>query len=145
MANWWVSKKLNELTPEQWEALCDGCGKCCMVKVEDEDTGELFATSLSCQLFDSNKCACVDYSKRLSKVPDCRKITAENVLDIPWLPKSCSYVLRAQGLELPEWHHLMCGDKQQVHTVGRSVRGRAIPLGNVNEDDIEDYILGKLV
>jgi uncharacterized cysteine cluster protein YcgN (CxxCxxCC family) len=125
---------------QEWESLCDGCGKCCLSKLEDEDTGEIHWTSVACRLFDAGKCACRDYSRRNALVPDCIILTPENVRTIAWLPKTCGYRLVAEGKDLFDWHPLKSGGPESVHRAGISVRGRVTAF----EDDLsdsDDYLL----
>lgn len=130
----WETTPLDRLDRAQWEALCDGCGKCCLHKLEDEETGELAATNVSCRLLDRATARCSDYRNRRAYVPDCVRLTARAVLGgIAWLPATCAYRLRGEGLPLPEWHHLVCGDPEAVHRAGESVRG-----WTVSEDDAGD-------
>lgn len=118
---------LEDLTREEWEALCDGCGKCCLHKLEDADTGEICPTDIACKLLDIEGCRCSDYRSRKAKVPGCLRLTARNVGDQAWLPGTCAYRLRAEGKPLPAWHYLVCGDREAVHRAGQSVRGWAVP------------------
>ncbi len=121
-----VSKPLMEMTPEEWESLCDGCGLCCQIRVEDEDTGEIALSNVACRYLclDSHRCA--DYANRQANVPDCVKVTPENAAELTWMPSTCAYRLAALGLPLPKWHHLVCGDVNRVHTHGPSMRGSVI-------------------
>ena len=130
----WQTKTLEELSPQEWEALCDGCGKCCLAKLEDEDTGEIYWTSVGCRLFDGNSCRCKDYDNRLASVPDCIRLTPQNVRTIPWLPATCAYRLVAEGRNLYWWHHLVSGSRETVHQAGVSVRGRV----TASEDELPD-------
>lgn len=114
---------LEGLTHEEWEALCDGCGKCCLHKVEDEDTGRIYFTDVACRLLDRTSGRCRDYAHRRRHVPDCVRLTPETVDGIAWLPKSCAYRLRREGKPLPDWHYLLSGDTEAVHRAGESVRG----------------------
>jgi len=125
-------KPLEDLTRAQWESLCDGCGRCCLVKLEDEDTGRIHFTDVTCRLFDAQSCRCTDYPGRKAKVPDCVKLTPKRVREIPWLPPTCAYRLVAEGKDLYPWHPLLSGDPESVHRAGVSVRGRAGP----HEDEI---------
>lgn len=140
-APWWINKTLAELDEHQWEALCDGCGLCCLAKLEDEDSGEIVFTRVACQLLDRDSCRCRDYGNRLQKVADCLRLTADNVGDIDWLPPTCAYRLRHEGKALPPWHPLISGSKESVHEAGVSVRGRVISENDVHPDGLDEYIV----
>lgn len=122
----WEHKSLAELTAEEWEALCDGCGKCCLEKLEDAHTGEISYTNVACRLLDLSSCRCRRYAHRHRWVPNCQQITVELIREVSWLPSTCAYRLRADGRPLPRWHYLVCGSRDMVHRVGASVRGRAV-------------------
>ena len=124
---------LEALNRGEWEALCDGCGKCCVHKVEDELSGEFHATNVACRLLDRNSGRCSDYKHRKALIPDCIRLSMANVRTLPWLPRTCAYRLRAEGKPLPDWHYLVCGDPEAVHRAGVSVRGWTI-----SEDDSGD-------
>jgi uncharacterized cysteine cluster protein YcgN (CxxCxxCC family) len=132
-ARFWEDTPLDKLDRGQWEALCDGCGKCCLHKLEDEETGELFATNVACRLLDRRTAQCSDYRHRRAFGPDCVRLTAGNVASIDWLPSTCAYRLRAEGKPLPDWHYLVCGDREAVKRAGESVSG-----WTVSEDDAGD-------
>jgi uncharacterized cysteine cluster protein YcgN (CxxCxxCC family) len=117
---------IERLTTPEWEALCDGCGNCCLHKAEDEDTGAIYPTNVACKLLDIPSARCSDYGNRKRHVPDCLKLNPKLALTIDWLPETCAYRLRADNLPLPDWHYLICGDPEGVHRAGISVRGRAI-------------------
>lgn len=119
-------RPLSSLSREQWEALCDGCGKCCLHKVEDEDTGDIYMTNVACKLLNLKTAACSDYRNRRAFVPDCVRLTARLAGQLSWLPATCAYRLRANGEDLPPWHHLICGDREEVHRAGASIRGKVI-------------------
>lgn len=117
---------LDSLSRVQWEALCDGCGKCCLHKVEDEDTGRIYPTNVACKLLDLKTARCRDYRNRRAYVPDCLRLTPALTRELSWLPDSCAYRLRAAGKPLPDWHYLISGDREAVHRAGASVAGRVI-------------------
>jgi uncharacterized cysteine cluster protein YcgN (CxxCxxCC family) len=123
----WRRKSLAEMTRAEWESLCDGCGKCCLEKLEDAESGEISHTNVACRLLDVRTCRCTRYAERHRFVPNCEQLDPENVRRFQWLPSSCAYRLLAEGGELPWWHHLLSGDPELVHRVGASVRGRAVP------------------
>jgi hypothetical protein len=123
---YWEAKSLTEMTREEWEGLCDGCGLCCLIRFEDEDTGEVFATKVHCRLFDAERCACTDYANRREQVPDCIKLTPWNIEALAWMPKSCGYRRVHEGRPLADWHPLISGDPESVHAAGVSVRGQTV-------------------
>jgi uncharacterized cysteine cluster protein YcgN (CxxCxxCC family) len=120
----WRTKTLPEMSEAEWESLCDNCGKCCVISLEDADTGELHLTDVSCKLFDSKKCQCGDYANRKKIVPDCVKLTPKNVPKLDWLPHTCAYRLVSEGKDLQWWHPLVSGDPDTVHVAKVSVRGK---------------------
>ncbi len=132
--NFW-EKPLDELTRAEWESLCDGCGKCCLHKVEDADTGEVHGTNVACKLLDRHSCRCVSYKTRKAFVPDCVRLTPAKAVTLPWLPSTCAYRLRAEGKPLPDWHYLVSGDPESVHQAKQSVRG-----WTVSEDEAGDIV-----
>ncbi len=138
----WKRKTLEELNRVEWESLCDGCGRCCLVKLEDEDSGAVHFTDIACKLFDSANCRCKDYARRLKKVPDCIGLTPAKVRALGWLPPSCAYRLVAEGRDLPWWHPLVSGSQTTVHEAGISVRGRvSIRENEVEPDDYPRHIV----
>jgi uncharacterized protein len=126
-------KPIEALTRAEWEALCDGCGKCCLHKVEDDLSGEIHPTNVACRLLDRHSCRCTNYRGRRAFVPDCVRLTPHAVRSLAWLPSTCAYRLRAEGRPLPHWHYLVSGDPETVHRAGMSVRG-----WTVSEDEAGD-------
>ena len=144
MEPFWRRKSLEEMTPAEWESLCDGCGRCCLNKLEDEDTGQIYFTDVGCRLLDAEGCRCSDYPNRSQKVPDCVRLTPETVRELPWLPPTCGYRLVAAGRDLYWWHPLVSGDPDTVHAAGVSVRGRvSTSEDNVPDDELEDYFVSR--
>ena len=137
-APFWKTKRLEEMTVAEWESLCDGCGRCCLVRFEDEETGEISPTRVSCKLFDSNTCRCVDYAQRKRHVPDCIKLTPWNIEGLTWMPPSCAYRRLHEGRDLASWHPLVSGDPQSVHRAGVSMRGQTVSEAAL--DDPEDAL-----
>lgn len=138
----WKSKKLESFSDQEWESLCDGCGLCCLQKLQDEETDEIFFTCISCQYLDSHSCQCKVYDKRFEYLPECLNLTKENLEStLPWLPGSCSYKLVYEGKDLPDWHHLKSQDTQLIHLKNLSAKDKVISELTVNEDDWEDFII----
>lgn len=119
-------RPIDTLDQAEWEALCDGCGQCCLHKVEDADTGEIYHTNVACKLLNLKTAQCSDYARRHKFVPDCMKLTPKSAGNLAWLPPSCAYRLRADGEPLPEWHYLVCGDRDAIHKAGISVAGKVV-------------------
>jgi uncharacterized cysteine cluster protein YcgN (CxxCxxCC family) len=134
----WEAKSLEQLTVAEWESLCDGCGRCCLVRFEDEDTGEIIPTRVACRLFDADTCRCANYARRKRHVPDCIKLTPHNIEHLAWMPPSCAYRRIHEGRGLPTWHPLLTGDPDSVHRAGVSVRGQVISEAAL--DDVEDAL-----
>jgi uncharacterized cysteine cluster protein YcgN (CxxCxxCC family) len=120
----WRVKTLDEMSTAEWESLCDGCGRCCLVKLEDEDTSEIHFTDIGCKLLDAKTCRCLDYRRRHTRVPDCVRLTPAAVRELSWLPVTCAYRLVAEGRDLFDWHPLVSGSPESVHEAGVSARGR---------------------
>ena len=137
----WKTKTLAEMSTGEWESLCDGCAKCCLNKLKDADTGELFYTKVACILLDMEACRCTRYPERSRLVPDCVVLTSENVGELEWMPSTCAYRLVAEGKDLYWWHPLISGDPESVHKAGISIRGRAISERIAGPP--EHYILDK--
>lgn len=136
-APFWRRKTLSKMTTEQWEAVCDGCGRCCLYKLEDQDTGEIGYTSVACGLLDIKQCRCTKYHNRQAAKKDCISLTPHVVETITWLPATCAYRLLAEGRDLPSWHPLVSGDPESVHAAGISIRNKAISEKFINAADLE--------
>lgn len=140
MTPYWETKTLAEMSPAEWEGVCDGCGLCCVIRFEDEDTGEVVPTRVHCKLFDPQVCTCSDYANRAAQVPDCIKLTPNNIEALKWMPKSCGYRRLNEGRPLAGWHHLISGSRETVHTAGVSVRGQTISeLSLAQPEDALDF------
>ncbi|MFY0991953.1 YcgN family cysteine cluster protein [Halomonas sp. C05BenzN] len=140
----WERYPLEELTTEEWEALCDGCGQCCLLKFQDEESGDLAVLNVACRLLDIHGCRCSDYPNRFERVPDCAQLTPERIEEFRWLPKSCAYRRIAEGRKLAGWHPLISGDPERVHRKGISVRSFAVSQDEVPEEQLEDHIIAIL-
>jgi uncharacterized cysteine cluster protein YcgN (CxxCxxCC family) len=137
----WKAKSLEALSHEEWESLCDGCGKCCLFRIQDEDSGELYTTNVICKLFDEGTCRCSNYESRSELVPTCLVLDAKLIHELNWMPVTCAYRLLAEGKDLPWWHHLVSGDANTVHQVGVSVRGKIEFEQDIDMDDLEDHVV----
>ena len=137
----WEEKTLDQMNRTEWESLCDGCARCCMIKLEDEEEGTVHHTSLVCHLLDIDTCRCTSYSRRHELVPDCIEFTADLAAQLAWLPNTCAYRRLAEGLPLLPWHPLISGNSESVHNAGISVRDRVIPVQMVHEDEQFDHIV----
>lgn len=140
-ARFWETVPLAEMTAEEWEAVCDGCAKCCLVKLEDEDDGIVYFTDVHCFLLDPATCRCGDYARRTVRVPTCIRLQPDRLDEVFWMPTSCSYRRLAEGRGLADWHHLVTGDAHAIHRTGASIRGRAVPETEVAADDLEDRLV----
>ena len=138
---WWTTKTLEQMTPEEWESLCDRCGRCCLHKLEDEDTNEVYYTSVACTLLDTNNCQCRNYSNRKQIVPECTILAIKDIAHFHWLVPTCAYRLISEGRPLFDWHPLVSGSSESVHQAGISVRGWAQSENDVAGEDLRDYII----
>lgn len=136
----WKTKPLSDLSKAEWEALCDGCGKCCLQKLEDDETGRIHLTIVACKLLDIERCRCSDYAQRQTRVGECVRLRPDNVLKLA-LPGTCAYRRLAEGRDLPSFHPLVSGDANSVHEAGMSVRGWALSERDVHEDELENYVV----
>lgn len=143
-SKYWERVPLDEMTRAEWEALCDGCGKCCVLKLEDEDTSEVHYTDIGCRLLDGDTCRCTQYPLRKMLVAGCVILSPETLPEIrDWMPRTCAYRLLAEGGRLPDWHPLRTGDPESTHSSGNSVRGKVVPEWEVAEEDMEDHIVAR--
>jgi hypothetical protein len=139
-APFWRRKTLGEMTAAEWESLCDGCGKCCLNKLVDEDSGKIQPTRLACRLLDLGSCRCMRYEERQRFVADCVALTPQNVGELAWMPSTCAYRLLDEGKDLPWWHPLVSGDPDTVHQAGISVRGRVVSERGAKKP-LEHYVV----
>ncbi|CUH69278.1 hypothetical protein TL5118_03237 [Thalassovita autumnalis] len=140
--NFWEKVPLTKMSRPEWEALCDGCGKCCLNKLEDEDTGQVALTNVACRLLDDQTCQCSQYPIRHNFVPECIVLSPDNMeQNLYWMPETCAYKLMWNGQPLPDWHPLKTGDPESVHKAGVSMRGRTVPEFEVDDDEWEDHII----
>ena len=138
---WWETTPLADMTDAQWESLCDGCAKCCLLKLEDEDTGEIAYTRLHCKLLDAETCRCSNYENRKQFVPDCVKLTPDKLSELRWMPQSCAYRLLHEGKPLYDWHPLISGELSSVHREGKSIMGMTVSEETVLDEDHLDWIV----
>ena len=137
--HFWETKSLNQMTKVEWESLCDGCGKCCLHKLEDIDTGEISVSNVSCSFLDQTSCKCKDYKNRNENVPDCIQLDLKNLKKLDWLPSTCAYRLIDEGESLNDWHHLISGSSETIHERGMSVRDCSVNESSLK--NVEEYIL----
>lgn len=135
---------LEAMSPSQWESLCDGCGRCCLIRLEDDETGATLETCVACKLLDPATGRCSDYANRFARVPGCLQMTPERARRLSWLPETCGYRLVARGEPLPDWHPLRCGDPDRVHAVGVGVAGQVVSERDVHDDDLELFVTDRL-
>ena len=137
----WETKRLEDLDAREWESLCDGCGLCCLHKLEDADTGEIHYTDVACRLLDIEQCRCTQYARRHALVPDCVRLSTARLDELKWMPSTCAYRLRYEGKPLPQWHPLVAGDAAAARRAGRSVRGWAVREQTVDLGELEQRIV----
>lgn len=137
----WEFKALTEMTREEWESLCDGCARCCLVKLEDEDSGDVHYTNVVCDLLDQETCRCTQYQSRSKLVPECVVVTPDVLDQLHWMPSTCAYRLLWEGKPLPDWHPLLSGNADSVHLAGISVRGRVYRESEISVDELEEHIV----
>ncbi|WP_208980731.1 MULTISPECIES: YcgN family cysteine cluster protein [unclassified Pseudovibrio] len=137
----WQTKTLDEMTHEEWESLCDGCGRCCLNKLEDWDTGAIYWTNVACTLLDGTTCRCKNYEQRFDTVPDCVQLSPETVRTLKWLPPTCAYRLIREGRDLYWWHPLVSKDPQSVHDAGISVQDKTISEDGMEPEEFENYLV----
>ncbi|EAR56426.1 hypothetical protein SKA34_19805 [Photobacterium sp. SKA34] len=139
MTHFWQEKDLATMTDQEWESLCDGCGKCCLHKLIDDDTDDIYYTNVACSLLDNKTCSCKDYPNRFESGEECLKLTRDRIDEFVWLPETCAYRLLAEGKPLPEWHPLITGSKEAMHKANESVRDKIVY--EIDVIDWEDHIL----
>jgi len=137
----WESKSIVDMTRQEWESLCDGCARCCLIKLEDEDDGSIHYTNVVCDLLNLEICRCTEYETRSKLVPECVVVTTDNLDQLHWMPSTCAYRLLWEGKVLPDWHPLITGDPDSVHLAGISVRGRVYKQHEIDEDELQEYIV----
>lgn len=140
-SNFWEEKSLSEMTKEEWESLCDGCGRCCLNKLEDEDSGEIYFTNVACKLLDTEQCCCSDYENRMNSMPECMILSFDNHTALDVMPSTCAYRLLQQGKPLPEWHPLITGNKESVIDAGMSVTGKVISEEHIHYEQLPEHLI----
>lgn len=138
---YWESKPLAEMNTQEWESLCDGCGRCCLNKLEDEDTGEIYFTNVSCKMFDIDACRCTDYENRQARMPDCMLLSVDNTAALEVMPSTCAYRLLQLGESLPEWHPLISGDANSVDEAGISVAGKVVSEEYIHYEQLPEHLI----
>ncbi|MEW5250200.1 YcgN family cysteine cluster protein [Microbulbifer sp. 2201CG32-9] len=137
----WQRKSLQQMTGAEWESLCDGCGRCCVHRLEDEDSGQVYTTNVACRLLDTHSCQCGDYAHRRQRVPDCIQLQGRDLAALDWLPATCAYRTLAEGRQLADWHPLVSGSPESVHQAGISVRGCVVSEDLVHPEDLEQHLI----
>jgi hypothetical protein len=140
-SNFWETKQLSEMTTEEWESLCDGCGRCCLNKLEDEDTDDIYYTNVSCKLLDIEKGCCSDYENRKTLMPDCMILSVDNEAALEVMPSSCAYRLLGQGKPLPEWHPLITGRQESVVEAGMSITGKVVSEEHIHYTQFPEHLI----
>lgn len=135
------TKRLSEMTPDEWESLCDGCGKCCVVLLQDDADDTVYRTNVGCKLLDLKSVRCSDYANRHARVPSCVRLSPDNIGDLTWMPDTCAYRLLHEGEPLPDWHPLKTGDPESVDRAGISVKGGLVSETEIADEDLEDHII----
>lgn len=141
MSDFWETLTLDKMSRQQWESLCDGCGLCCLVKIKDEDSAEVFNTTVSCRLLNIENCRCRDYDNRLAEVPMCTRLTLENLPEMHWLPETCAYKRLYRGGSLPDWHPLITKNKDSVHNAGVSAKWFAQSEEYIHPEQLTDFVI----
>ena len=139
--NFWETKQLSEMTTEEWESLCDGCGRCCLNKLEDEDSDEIYYTNVSCKLLDLEKCCCTDYENRKVSMPDCMILSVDNQAALEVMPSTCAYRLLDAGKPLPDWHPLITGRQESVAEAGMSIVGKAVSEEYIHYTQFPEHLI----
>jgi len=139
--NFWETKKLSEMTTDEWESLCDGCGRCCLNKLEDEDSDEIYYTNVSCKLLDLEKCCCTDYENRKNSMPDCIILSVDNKAALEVMPSTCAYRLLDAGKPLPDWHPLISGKQESVVEAGMSIIGKAVSEEYIHYSQFPEHLI----
>ncbi|MGI0117732.1 YcgN family cysteine cluster protein [Zooshikella sp. RANM57] len=137
----WQQKSLKQFSKEEWESVCDGCGLCCLHKLEDEDDGQVYYTQIACRLLDDDSCRCQEYEQRTHHIPECTVLSPEYITEFHWLPPTCAYRLLAEDKPLPAWHPLVTGCAESVHEEGVSVKGKTLCETQIPEEDWQDYLI----
>lgn len=139
--NFWEIKTLSEMTATEWESLCDGCGRCCLNKLEDEDSGEIYFTNVACKLLDLEQCRCSDYANRKISMPDCMILSVDNHAALEVMPSTCAYRLLELGKPLPEWHPLITGNKESVIAAGMTVSGKVVSEEHIHYEQLPEHLI----
>ena len=139
--HYWETKSLSEMTKREWESLCDGCGKCCLIKLQDEETEQIHYTAAVCRYLEQDKCHCTVYEERKTLVPECVKLTPANLASVDFMPQTCAYRLLHEGKSLPDWHPLLTGNRARMDEAGHTVTGKIISEEYIHPDELEEHII----